>query len=183
MQCNDIVQQLSSDIQNNQSINSIKINTISENTTLLEFSITSDATNYSNIFHPVHLKIMMKNICNETLDLDMGGYPSGSFYIFNDHERLIYIEPKYFLTFLWEVTLQPDENITLLESIWYQITNIGRIVPAGTYHIIGKTCLISYNGTRIQPDFIGPISIHIARSFIYTTPYLKIIENTPKINI
>jgi len=141
------------------------IDSTSEEEPYLQYSITANIQNVTSIFQGISIQVTMKNLGNESVSLDIGGYPGGTFSIFNDEGRFINMNPKFFLTLYWGITLEPGEEYTLYQGVWYQHTMYGRFARNGNYHIYGGTAIIYYQDQRITPDPFGPVNITIARRF------------------
>ena len=133
----------------------------------LEFFIETNRINYTSIFQGVIVTISILNSGNEAIDLEMGGYPGGSFAVYNKNGKNVFSTPKFFLTLLWHLHLEPDEKYTLYHEMWFQRNNFFLLVPNGIYEIYGGTCLIRYQGEDYTPDALGPITINISRPFIF----------------
>jgi len=142
------------------------INSYSQEQPKLQYSITTNIDNVKSIFQFIIVTVTIKNLENESISLEMGGYPGGCFAIFDDGGKLINRHPKYFMTLLWGITLEPEEEYTLYQGIWFQRTSFYRLVRNGEYYIFGGTGLISFNDKDITPDPFGPVNITIARRFI-----------------
>ena len=142
------------------------INSYSQEQPKLQYSITTNIDNVKSIFQFIIVTVTIKNLENESISLEMGGYPGGRFYIFDGNGKLINMDPKYIMFLLWELTLEPEEEYTLYRGIWFQRTSFYRLVRNGEYYIFGGTGLISFNDKDITPDPFGPVNITIARRFI-----------------
>ena len=142
------------------------INTCLKEQPNLQYSITTNIDTIRSIFQYIIITVTIKNLGNETLSLDIGGYPGGRLSIIDDNNKLINMCPKYFLTLLWKLTLEPQEEYTLYRGIWFQRTIFGRLVRNGEYFIVGGTSVIYCNGEPVSPDSIGPANITITRRFI-----------------
>ena len=132
----------------------------------IQFSITTNLDTVTSVFQVIIITVTMKNLENESVSLDIGGYPGGRFLIANSQGRIINYNPKYLLTLFWGVTLEPGQEYVLYQGKWYQRTLFGRLVRNGDYYIVGGTALIYYNDELIHPEFPGPANVIIARRFI-----------------
>jgi len=132
----------------------------------LQYSITTNIQNVTSIFQFIWIKVTMKNLGNESVSLNIGGYPGGQFSIFDDKGKFINMNPKFFLTLYWGITLEPEEEYVLYQGVWYQHTIYGRFVRNGDYHLYGGTAVIYYHDQPITPDPFGPVNIIIARRFL-----------------
>jgi hypothetical protein len=133
----------------------------------LQYSIKTNIDTIKFIFQFIIVTVNIKNLENESVILEMGGYPGGRFFIIDEDGKSINTCPKLFLLLLWELTLEPKEEYTLYQGIWFQQKKNGQLVRNGEYYIFGETGIISFNGTRITPDPFGPVNITIARRFIH----------------
>ena len=133
---------------------------------LLQYSITTNIQNVTSIFQFISIKVTMKNLGNESVSLNIGGYPGGIFSIFDDEGKFINMNPKIFFTLYWGMTLEPREEYVLYQGVWYQHTMYGRFVRNGDYHIYGGTALVYYHDQLITPDPFGPVNITITRRFL-----------------
>jgi hypothetical protein len=132
----------------------------------LQYSIETNIDTIKFIFQFIIVTVEIKNLENESVSLEMGGYPGGRFFILNEDGKSINYCPKLIQLLLWELKLEPKEEYTLYRGIWFQQKKSGRLVRNGEYYIFGGTGIISFNGTRITPDLFGPVNITIARRFI-----------------
>ena len=132
----------------------------------LQYSIETNIDTIKFIFQFIIVIVKIKNLENESVSLEMGGYPGGRFSILNEDGKSINSFPKMFLLLFWKLTLEPKEEYILYLGFWFQQNENKRLVRNGEYYIFGKTGIISFNGTRITPDPFGPVNITIARRFI-----------------
>jgi hypothetical protein len=130
------------------------------------YNITTNRDTLTSLFQIAIVKVTMKNLENESVSLSIGGLPGGGFFIINDNGKIINRYPRYFLLLLWEVTLQPGEEIILYQKTWFQNSILSLPVRNGHYHFYGITGTIYWNGQRITPDPFGPVNITVARRFL-----------------
>jgi len=133
----------------------------------LQYSIETNIDTIKFIFQFIIVTVKIKNLENESVSLEMGGYPGGRFFIIDEDGKSINAFPKMFLLLLWELTLEPKEECTLYQGLWFQQKKNGRLVRNGEYYIFGETGIISFNGIHITPDPFGPVNITIARRFFH----------------
>lgn len=133
----------------------------------LQYFIKTNIDTIKSIFQFIIVTVKIKNLEGESVSIGIGGYPGGRFLIFDGDGKSINTCPKMFLTLFWELTLEPNEEYTLYQGIWFQQNKNRRLVRNGEYYIFGGTGGIYFNELRITPDPFGPVNITIERRFIY----------------
>lgn len=132
----------------------------------LAYTVTTNRDTVTSLFQCFVVTVTIKNLENESVALDIGGYPGGRFFILKDDGTLINLFPRYFFTLYWGITLEPGEEYILYQGTWYQRNMLCLLARNGQYHIYGSTGIIYYQNHSITPEPFGPANVTIARRFI-----------------